>query len=234
MKQNPISLSKRLRAAAELVRRNAYLADVGTDHAYLPLWLLLEGRIRGGVVSDINEGPLARAAAHLRAYDKEGALTPVLCDGLAALEEYAPEDICILGMGGELIARIVSDAPFTKRAGTRLILQPMTHPEAVRRLLLSEGYAIVDETLVKEDKIYQILVAEYTGEIGSADELSLLFGAKNLQVGSALLWEMLAHWEEILQKRKEGKAKAGQSAPEEDRLLSAIFDYKKGKSYDGT
>ncbi|MBR2353806.1 MAG: SAM-dependent methyltransferase [Clostridia bacterium] len=225
MKHNPISLSKRLRAAADYVREGSYMADVGTDHAYLPLWLLLEGRIRGGVVSDIHKGPIDRAREHLRAYDGEDRLTPVLCDGLSALESYAPEDICILGMGGELIARILADAPFTKREGVRLILQPMTHPENVRRFLLSEGYAIVEERLVKEDKIYQIIVAEYTGEKRESDELSLMFGEINLQRGDDLLCELLAHWEKILLRRKEGKAVAGEDTPEEDTLLASIRAY---------
>ncbi len=225
MKQNPISLSDRLRAAAELCREGARVADVGTDHAYLPLWLLLEGRIRGGVVSDINEGPLARAKAHLSEYDPEGRLAAVLTDGLAALEPYAPEDVFILGMGGELIARILSDAPFVKSAGVRLILQPMTHPELLRRFLSEEGYAITDEVLIKEEKIYQILVAEYTGERYTLDELSLMFGQRNLKRGDPLLSELLSRWVEILTRRKEGKAMAGEAAPEEDRLLAAIRAY---------
>lgn len=225
MKQNPISLSKRLSAAANFVREGSYVADVGTDHAYLPLWLLLEGRIRGGVVSDINEGPLDRAVVHLGTYDRQKRLIPVLCDGLSALEPYSPEDVCVLGMGGELIVRILSDASFLKRTGVRLILQPMTHPEIVRRFLVAEGYAIVDETLIKEDKIYQIIVAEYTGEHCSFDELSLMFGEINLKRGGALLSELLIHWEKILQKRKDGKAIAGEPSPEEDRLLAKIHTY---------
>ena len=227
MTKNPIPLSRRLRAAAELVRKDAFLADVGTDHAYLPLWLLLEGRIRGGVVSDIHQGPIDRASAHLRTYDREGRLSAVLCDGLSALESYQPEDICILGMGGDLIARILSDAPFTKREGVRLILQPMTHPETVRRFLLSEGYAIVEETLVKEDKIYQIIAAEYTGEKKEAEELALHFGEINLKRGGELMEELLCRWAEILSKRKAGKAMAGDPASEEERLLSAICEYRK-------
>lgn len=225
MKENPISLSKRLRAAAELCRDGAYVADVGTDHAYLPLWLLLEDRIRGGVVSDINEGPLDRARAHLRTYDQRGRLIAVLTDGLCALEKYRPEDIFILGMGGELIARILSDAPFVKQTGIRLILQPMTHPELLRRYLAEEGYAITREVLVKEEKIYQIMVAEYTGYKRTPDDLSLMFGEENLRRGEPLLLELLCRWEGILTKRKDGKTVAGEDTSEEDRLLGAIRAY---------
>ena len=232
MKQNPISLSKRLRAAAEFARADAYIADVGTDHAYLPLWLLLEGRIRGGVVSDINEGPIERAREHLAAYGASDRLSSLLTDGLSALAPYGPEDIFILGMGGELIARILSDAPFVKARGVRLILQPMTHPELLRAFLCREGFAIVDEVLVKEEKIYQIMVAEYTGETRTLDELSLMFGEKNLARREELLFELLSRWEGILTRRKDGKAMAGESLLEEERLLDLIARYKKGEAYD--
>lgn len=224
-----LKLSKRLSAAADLVRENSFVADVGTDHAYLPLWLLLEGRIRGGVVSDINEGPLRRAVAHIRQYGCEGRLSTLLCDGLSALEAYAPEDIFILGMGGELIARILSDAPFTKKEGIRLILQPMTHPELLRAFLLKNGYEIVEEVLVKEEKIYQILVTEYTGNASEDDALSLLFGRINLTRGGALMEELLRRWEGILLRRLAGKQGAGESAREEEDLLSDIHDYFRQK-----
>ncbi len=222
MTSQSIKLSQRLSAAAALVREGAFVADVGTDHAYLPLWLLLTGRIRGGVVSDIHQGPIERAEEHIRRYGAEGKLIPVLCDGLSGLELYAPEDILILGMGGELIASIIDAAPMTKREGVRLILQPMTHPELLRRFLWENGYTITDEVLVKEEKIYQILVAEYVGEAEEFDELSLLFGKLNLERGGALLGELLSRWMDILQRRKEGKAVAGQAADEETALVEAM------------
>lgn len=221
----PIPLSKRLRAAADLSREGSFVADVGTDHAYLPLWLLTEGRIRGGVVSDINQGPIDRAAAHIRQYGAEGKLTPVLCDGLSALSEYHPEDIFVLGMGGELIARIIDEGSMTRKTGVRLILQPMTHPERLRRFLWENGFRITHETLVKEEKIYQVMAAEYTGVTEEYDELSLYFGKENLRRGEPLLWELMDRFAGILTRRKEGKAMAGEPADEEDRLLEAIRSF---------
>ena len=220
------NLSRRLRAAADFVRPDSFVADVGTDHAYLPIALLSEGRIRGGVASDLRQGPLLRATEHIRRAGLEDRLTPILCDGLSALEPYAPEDIFILGMGGELIAGILGRAPWVKRGGVRLILQPMTHPELLRRFLLAEGFAIVGETLVKEDKIYQILCAEYTGETAVWREVELLFGRENLRRGGPLLTELLCRWEEILGARVSGKRSAGADASEEERLLQEIGEWK--------
>lgn len=227
-----IKLSERLAAAASLVRDGAFVADVGTDHAYLPLWLLLEEKIRGGVVSDIHQGPLERARSHIRLYGVEDRLTPVLCDGLKELESYCPEDIFILGMGGELIARMIREVSFPRQSGVRLILQPMTHPEILRRFLWENGYTVETELLVKEKKIYQILQAKYTGNVESFSELELYFGKLNLEKGGCLLEEALNRTEAVLRRRMAGKQTVNGSAEEEERLLSQIDAWRKGKHHD--
>lgn len=220
-------LSARLRRAADFVRQGAYIADVGTDHAYLPIVLLSEGKICGGVVSDINEGPIERARTHIREQGMGELLTPKRCDGLSELRDDHPEDILILGMGGELIARILSDAPWTKTPSVRLILQPMTHPEHLRKFLLREGYAIVDEVLVEDDKIYQILCVEYTGipERKPYTELELLLGRAPLRKRDALTDKLLCHWRDVLSVRLVGKRSAGADTTEEETLLKQIGEY---------
>ena len=222
-------LSPRLRRAADFVRQDAYIADVGTDHAYLPIVLLSEGKICGGVVSDINEGPIERAREHIRALGMTERLLAKRCDGLSHLSEDHPEDIFILGMGGELIARILGDAPWTKDPSIRLILQPMTHPELLRAFLLREGYSIVDEVLVKDEKIYQIICAEYAGLPSRKpySELELLIGREPLRRGDALCGELLAHWQNVLSIRLVGKTGAGSNTDEEERLLKQIGEYTK-------
>ena len=223
---NDIKLSARLAAAAELCREGSFIADVGTDHAYLPIALLCEGRIRGGVVSDINKGPFERAKENINKYGATERLVPMLCDGLRSVREYCPEDIFILGMGGELIARIVEDAPWTKNEKIRLITQPMTHPEILRRHLLDAGYSITDERLVRDDRIYQIIVAEYSGVVETYNELELLFGKINLSRREGLLFELASQWERILLDRADGKRRAGVDASEEEKILKMIGDIK--------
>lgn len=223
---NTPKLTKRLQTAGDFVRKGAFVADVGTDHAYLPIALLAEGRIRGGVVSDIHKGPILRATEHLREYGMEGALTPVLCDGLSALEAYAPEDILILGMGGELIAKILTGAPWIKKQGTRLILQPMTHPERLRRYLGEEGFEILDEALVKEEKIYQIILAEYSGEPRQYSEEELMFGPKNIARGGTLFAELLDHWEDVLRERIRGKELSCADTREEREFLKKMEELR--------
>lgn len=219
---NQPKLSKRLTCAAQFVREGSFIADVGTDHAFLPIFLMATNKIRGGVVSDLHKGPIRRAEKHIREWEMENSLTPVLCDGLSELRSYHPNDILILGMGGDLIADILAQAPWTRSPHIRLILQPMTHPERLRRFLISEGYAIIDEALVKEEKIYQVLCAEYSGVVRSYSRAELLFGKENIRRGDPLLSELLLHWTHILSAQKEGKLSAGVDVSEEEALLTEI------------
>ena len=215
-------LSKRLQCAADLVREGSFLADVGTDHAYLPVVLAATGKIRGGIASDIHKGPIERARANVKAWGLEETLSTMLCDGLCGIEPHNPDDILILGMGGELIADILARAPWTKKEGVRLILQPMTHAELLRAFLLENGYGIVREVLVKEDKIYQIICAEYTGKTENYTAAELAFGKETLCRMDETARELLLHWQSILARRIEGKEKAGADASEEMKLKKEI------------
>ncbi len=224
-----IKLSKRLSAAAELCRDGSFIADVGTDHAYLPIFLANKGKIRGGVVSDINRGPIERARAHIAEAELGGILTPLLCDGLSGLEKYLQSDrsdIFILGMGGELIARIISDAPFVKKEGVRLILQPMTHPEILRRFLLDNGFSIVAERLVREEKIYQLFCAEYSGKTEEYSRTELMFGKLNIEKRDPLLPDLLCHTEKVMTDRIKGKRLSGADTSDEEFILKEIEKLK--------
>jgi tRNA (adenine22-N1)-methyltransferase len=217
-------LTKRLSVAASYARSGAFLADIGTDHAYIPIYLFKKGKIRGAVASDINEGPLMRARANLLRYKADGGITLNLSNGLDGIEKFSPDDILILGMGGELICDIISRAEFTKNKNIRLILQPMTHPEILRSFLSENGYSITDEAIIEEDKIYQVMVATYTGESCSLSPMELLFGRLNLSQGGEALVSLLKHQREILEARQRGRQSATANAdnPYEDLLLSEI------------
>lgn len=154
---NKLELSPRLAAIAALVPEGARLADVGTDHAYLPVRLLLDGGIASAVATDVNEGPLQRGRETAERYGV-GTILFRRCDGLADVRADEVDTVVIAGMGGDLIARILAAAPWTKQA--QLILQPMTAQEDLRRWLLENGYRIAKETLAQEGKkLYVILSA---------------------------------------------------------------------------
>lgn len=150
-----MELTARLRALADLVPYGARLADVGTDHAYLPVWLILHGKIQQAIAADLREGPLARARETARQYQVEERISFRLCDGLTAVCDDEVDAIVIAGMGGDTIAAILDAAPWTK--GKQLVLQPMTAWPSLREWLQSHGYQIEEERIAREgDRLYSI------------------------------------------------------------------------------
>lgn len=220
------TISKRLRAAADFVRAGAFVADVGTDHAYLPIYLAKTGKIRGGVASDINEGPYLCAKKNIAAEGLSDILTACHTAGLSGIEEFSPTDIMICGMGGELIASILDGAPWVKNGKIRLILQPMTHPEILRKYLLDSGFNIKDEKIVHEDKLYVVLSAEYSGISESYTEAELLLGKKNIERATDELY-MLIDWQIGVERRiADAKTSGGADAAEEERIIKLLEDVK--------
>ncbi len=225
-RMNKVKIGKRLTAAAELCRRGSFIADIGTDHAYLPIYLYQCGKIRGGVASDINRGPIERARAHIKESSAEGAIVAIQCDGLSAIEPFGAEDIFILGMGGELIARIIKAAPWTADKKIRLILQPMTHSADLRRFLWENGYEIVKERLVEEEKIYQIMAVEYSGKNTPYNDIELMVGKINLAERTPELFAFLSHMEGVMRERIRGKALCGADTSYEENILRMIGEIK--------
>ena len=221
-------LTPRLEAAASFVRKNSVVADVGTDHAYLPIALVLGGISKSAVASDINEGPYLRALVNIRNYSLLGKITALCTPGLDGIEKYSPTDILICGMGGELIAAIIDEAPWTKNEGIRLVLQPMTHAEILRKYLLDNGFSIVDEKIAKEEKLYQIICAEYTGKIEEYSPLELIFGKINIARSGELLCELVTKQIEILKRIAEAKSKARKTdtSNEEEKLIALMEELK--------
>ncbi len=147
---NGPALTPRLRSAADLVPPGVRLADVGTDHAYLPAALILEQKIPFAIAADLRQGPLSRARATARAYGLEGKLTFRLCDGLRGIRPGEVDAVVIAGMGGETIADILSAAPWVREEGLPLVLQPMSSMPDLRGWLNGNGYRIETEVLSRE------------------------------------------------------------------------------------
>ena len=164
------ALSPRLAMAAGLVpgdRKNIRLADIGTDHAYLPVWLLQN---RGAdlahvIAADLRPGPLDRARQTVRAAGLEGAVDFRLCDGLEGLRPGEADVIVIAGMGGETIAHILAYAPWRDWAGITLILQPMSSMPDLRGWLQGHGFAIEREELCREGELLYTAFLVRAGEM---------------------------------------------------------------------
>ncbi|MBR5015904.1 MAG: SAM-dependent methyltransferase [Clostridia bacterium] len=158
-----MKLDMRLRMVAGLIRPGMPLADIGTDHAYLPVFLVENDIIPKALASDVKIGPLENAKKTINKHNLSDKITPVLSDGLKEIpHEYT--DFCIAGMGGELIAKILEESPWVRRQGNHFVFQPQTHPEDLRRHLLTNGYEIIREDVVKERmKYYLAIEAVCTG-----------------------------------------------------------------------
>ena len=152
-------LRPRLKAAAEMVKPGRVVADIGTDHAYLPAWLLLNGVAPYVIACDIGEMPLRNAAQTVRIYHLTGKIDLRVSDGLQNVrpEEYGAVTVC--GMGGTLIAEILEKAALPQ--DVHLVLQPMTHVEDVRAWLCRNGFVIGREVCVRDaGRVYCCMAAE--------------------------------------------------------------------------
>lgn len=224
------TINKRLLVCSELVRDGAVLADVGTDHAYLPIYLLECGRIKRAVLSDINQGPLNKARENS---EKAGFIHNVelrLCNGARELEEYGATDYAICGMGGELIADIIENAPHLRNENINLILQPMSKQENLREYLFSHGFEILKERYVTDaGKHYVCILARFSGVDTPFSDADSVFGKIEAFRG-ALCGELLLYSEaklESLERAIEGKRLGGLEPKKELELLSELKDRMK-------
>lgn len=170
-------LTPRLLKIAEMVPKGASVIDVGTDHAYVPIYLLSEEKATCALATDVHDGPIRRAAENISSYGLSHKIKTQKADGLLGVDSTAYDTVIIAGMGGILISEILSNANETK--GKTFILQPMTASRELREYLLNNGFIIVDEGIVQEEeKLYVVIKAE-TGQDVPYSDAELIVGRKN-------------------------------------------------------
>lgn len=175
---NAQQLSERLKRVAFYVPEGAMLADIGSDHAYLPCYLALNGDIKGAIAGEVVKGPYESAEKQVRQEGLQDMIDVRLASGLAAID---PADgvtaISIAGMGGPLITSIIEDGKEKLEGVQRLILQPNVHGKAIREWAAANQWKITEEEILKEnDKIYEILVLEPAASPVNFSEKELLMG----------------------------------------------------------
>ncbi len=186
-----IKISKRLETVASLVSSGNRLADVGTDHAYIPIWLAEQGRIPSAIAMDINEGPLQRARQNVEKYGYEGQIVLRLSDGLDELEPGEADTILIAGMGGPLMMRILTRGRETSRMARELILQPQSELTRFRHFLHENGYRIQQEKMVLDEGKYYTVIKAALGEETYDHEWAYRFGKCLVEERSGPLREWL-------------------------------------------
>lgn len=170
-----LTLSNRLNACANMVRENSRLCDVGTDHGYVPAFLVINSKIKSAVACDINEGPLSSCRQLVVDLNLSDKIECVLSNGLEKIDPDSVDDVLIAGMGGELIAEILSKCDWANKK--HLILNPMTHPEVARKWLYSNGFDIINDIIVNDGKhYYNVFDAEYIGEVCQKNKIDYYLG----------------------------------------------------------
>lgn len=170
-----LELGPRLRAIADLIPPCRLLADIGTDHGYIPAAVLLEGRAARAVAADIGAGPLDRARITAEKYGLTDRMELRLGDGLGVLKPGEADVIVIAGMGGDNISEILAAAPWS-REGPVLLLQPMSKAEVLRRWLPENGWRVEAERLAQERGVLYPILTVRGGEMPRADEASAWAG----------------------------------------------------------
>lgn len=149
-----IRLSKRLTALANMVTDGNRLADIGTDHGYIPIYLCQTGKIPSALAMDIGKGPLQQAQTHIAEYGLSEQIKTRLSDGMASLQSGEADTILIAGMGGGLVMKILSEGAEKLTGKEELILQPQSEIALVREFLRARNFQILDEDMILEDGKY--------------------------------------------------------------------------------
>ncbi len=217
-----IKLSKRLKMVADMVRHGCVVADIGTDHAYLPVYLIHNGICPRAVAADLREMPLKNAEETVKENMLSDKITLILSDGLDSIPAGIANEITLAGMGGDLISDILSRAEWIKNKHIRIIAQPQTHSEKVRKFFIDNGFRIIEEdACIDDNRNYICICAEYTGEKADYDFGYEYYGelpaCKNKYAK-----EYLAHQRNRFLKRNEGLVKSGQNAVEAEFLNKLV------------
>lgn len=210
-----MDISKRLRMVASAVTPGNRLADIGTDHGYVPIYLVKKGSCPAAIAMDVNKGPLSKATAHIAEEGLEDKISTRLSDGLMKLQIGEADSIVIAGMGGDLTSRILQARKDILEAGVELILQPQSEWFKVRHTLHDAGYRIEQEWFLKDDGKYYVIIKAVPGEQSYDSEVAYAYGA-------VLESECIPVYEEYLNREIEKRRGIAESIRKNQKNLCAI------------
>ncbi|USS92764.1 class I SAM-dependent methyltransferase [Fructilactobacillus ixorae] len=205
-------LSKRLQAVAALVPSVPKLVDIGSDHAYLPAYLLQRQVIQTAIAGEVRQGPLANAQREITKLGLEAVMQARLGDGLTVLAPDEQVDVIVIaGMGGELITEILTRGQAQLRQHPVLVLQPNVDENVLRRWLQANHYQITAEQLVEDaGHFYEMLRAEFLPNPPALTKTELEFGPYLVRERSAIFrhkWQERLHKSELILRRLQASRK---------------------------
>ena len=224
-----ITIDNRLKVCADMVSGNGIVCDVGTDHAYLPAYLIENNICDYAIASDINEGPLKFAQQTIIKYHIEDKIRLLKSDGLKNIPSENVSDVVIAGMGGETIAEIISGTQWLK-SGVNLVLQPMTRAGYLRKWLYKNGFEIAEEKAVIQDRfIYTAIRAFYSGYKFNIGKVTEIAGRINIETDAGMKYcqNQLSKINNIAM----GLSKAGKTADSQEyqRIAERLTAMMEGK-----
>ena len=195
-------LSKRLLTVASMVENDSVVADIGTDHAYIPIYLVEQGVCKKAIAMDVNPGPLERAREHILASGLSKQIVTRLSDGLAKLSEDEADTYVIAGMGGPLMVSILARRMDLLQKGKTLVLQPQSEIGEVREFLIHNDYKIIQEEMFYDmEKTYVAMKAVKSKEsIIPYTKTQYIFGKLLLEKLDPVLFEYLQKQKEVYEK----------------------------------
>lgn len=226
MEQTLFSLGTRLETCASFVRKGKIPADIGTDHAYLPIWLVANHIVPMAFASDINEKPIRLAEKNIERFGYTDKVKTFTANGLEKIPSDKVDDIIIAGMGGDNIAAILSGVNWLSDPRYRLILQPMTRASVLRKYLFENGFEILQEkALCESKKLYTVICAQYSTKHHSYSDFDIYAGKLDStdEKAASLLLKQAA----ILRSAAEGSATSGnlEQSKKYEALANELEDY---------
>ena len=192
-----MKLSKRLQTIADFVKKGAVVADIGTDHAHIPIYLIKNNIISRAYACDINKGPLEKAKENIANFGVRKNIVLRLSNGLDKMSNKEVDTIIIAGMGGELIIDILNRGKVFFDKKNTFILSPHTKVDEVRDYLIRNGFKIIKEDMcIDEGKFYTVMEVRYTENTVMYSEAELLYGKYLIENKHPVLLRFLKKEEE--------------------------------------
>ena len=209
-----LPISKRLLCCASMVEPGARVADIGTDHGYLGIYLLQTGAARHVIACDLRKDPLENAKRNAKLFGMDGAMEFRLSDGLSEILPDEVDTIVMAGMGGDLIQKILSQCPWRRQNGLQFILQPQSAGNVLRRWLCEDGFEILREEPVQDGNFLYTVMALRQGAPEPLTPGTEYASPALLRSGSPLVENYLARVETALQATVDGLTNAEKQRPE--------------------
>lgn len=209
-----LPISKRLLCCASMVQPGSRVADIGTDHGYLGIYLLQSGAARHVIACDLRKDPLENARRNAKLFGVDGEMELRLSDGLEKILPDEVDTVVMAGMGGDLIQKILSQCPWRKREGLQFILQPQSAGNVLRRWLCEDGFEIQREEPVQDGHFLYTVMDIRQGEPAPLTPGTEYASPALLASGIPLVGNYLARVENALQETVRGLTNAEKQRPE--------------------